>query len=154
MTGPFAPGRRHGANAPGFAEEDIAANAYISSGKPRSNGEREADAAIYRKPIARLVRPPDPARRKFRRERARQQLRADDRRRDQMDEQLVDGRHVWGRILRRHPQLCRQGRGQLRVVICGAGEIAAPAFWPGAGLSINVPTNRPRGMPARSIWRR
>jgi uncharacterized protein with beta-barrel porin domain len=49
MTDPFAPGRRDGANAPGFAEEDVAASAYASSGKPRSNSERGAYAAIYSK---------------------------------------------------------------------------------------------------------
>jgi len=47
MTDPFAPGRGDGANAPGFAQED--ASAYASSGKPRSNSEREAYAAIYSK---------------------------------------------------------------------------------------------------------
>jgi uncharacterized protein with beta-barrel porin domain len=49
MTDPFAPGRRDGANAPGFAEEDSAASAYTSSGKPRPNSEREAYATIYSK---------------------------------------------------------------------------------------------------------
>ena len=54
MTDPFTAGRDGGANAPGYAEEDAAANAYASSGKPRSNNEREAYAAVYSKaPLAR-----------------------------------------------------------------------------------------------------
>ena len=59
MIDPFTPGRADGANAPAFAEEqDSAANAYASSGKPRSKGEREAYAAIYRKaPLSRNYDP-------------------------------------------------------------------------------------------------
>jgi autotransporter-associated beta strand protein len=58
MTDPFTPGRGDGANAPGFAEEDLAAHAYASSGKPRSKSEREANAAIYSKsPLAKNYDP-------------------------------------------------------------------------------------------------
>jgi autotransporter-associated beta strand protein len=53
MTDPFVAGRGDpvsaGANAPQFAEEDDAANAYASNGKPRSKTERDAYAAVYRK---------------------------------------------------------------------------------------------------------
>jgi len=59
MTDPFTAGRADGANAPAYAgEEDSIANAYASSGKPRSKNEREAYAAVYRK--APLVRNYDP----------------------------------------------------------------------------------------------
>lgn len=58
MTDPFTAGRGDGANAPGFAEEDAVSNAYAASGKPRSNNEREAYAAIYSKaPLARNYDP-------------------------------------------------------------------------------------------------
>ena len=58
MTDQFAAGRDGGANAPGYAEEDAAANAYASSGKPRSSNEREAYAAVYSKaPLARNYDP-------------------------------------------------------------------------------------------------
>jgi autotransporter-associated beta strand protein len=49
MTDPFAPGRGDGTNAPAYAEEDSAANAYASFGKPRTKSEREAYAAIHSK---------------------------------------------------------------------------------------------------------
>jgi len=53
MTDPFTAGRSDGANAPAYVEEDVAANAYASSGKPRSRSEREAYAAVYSKaPVA------------------------------------------------------------------------------------------------------
>jgi autotransporter-associated beta strand protein len=57
MTDPFIGGRGDpvggGAGAPQFAEESDAANAYAATGKPRSNSERDAYAAVYRKaPIA------------------------------------------------------------------------------------------------------
>ena len=52
LTDPFVAGRGDGAVAPAgtsqFAEENDA-SAYASSGKPRTNSEREAYAAIYRK---------------------------------------------------------------------------------------------------------
>jgi len=59
MTDPFTAGRSDGSNAPAYAdEEDSIANAYAASGKPRSNKEREAYAAIYRKaPLARNYDP-------------------------------------------------------------------------------------------------
>jgi autotransporter-associated beta strand protein len=49
MTDPFTPGRGPGANAPAYAGDDVAANGYASSGKPRSQNEREAYAAVYSK---------------------------------------------------------------------------------------------------------
>ena len=49
MTDPFTPGRGDGVNAPAYAEDNVAANAYASSGKPRSKNERDAYAAIYSK---------------------------------------------------------------------------------------------------------
>jgi hypothetical protein len=53
LTDPFIAGRGDGvtggAGAPPFAEEDDAANAYAAKDKPRSNSERDAYAAIYRK---------------------------------------------------------------------------------------------------------
>jgi uncharacterized protein with beta-barrel porin domain len=49
MTDPFAAGRSGATNAPAFADENAAASAYASSGKPRSTSEREAYAAIYSK---------------------------------------------------------------------------------------------------------
>ncbi|MFH1344979.1 MAG: autotransporter domain-containing protein [Pseudomonadota bacterium] len=53
MTDPFTAGRSDGANAPAWSGDDVAANAYASSGKPRSKGEREAYAALYSKaPVA------------------------------------------------------------------------------------------------------
>jgi uncharacterized protein with beta-barrel porin domain len=58
MTDPFTPGRSDGANAPAYAEEDSAANAYASSGKPRGNSERDAYAAVYSKaPLANNYNP-------------------------------------------------------------------------------------------------
>jgi autotransporter-associated beta strand protein len=58
MTDPFAAGRADGANAPGFAEEEPATNAYAASGKSRSKNEREAYAAVYSKaPLARNYDP-------------------------------------------------------------------------------------------------
>ncbi|MGY3365813.1 autotransporter-associated beta strand protein [Bradyrhizobium sp. GM2.4] len=49
MTDPFTPGRGDGVHAPAYAEDNVAANAYASSGKPRSKNERDAYAAIYSK---------------------------------------------------------------------------------------------------------
>ncbi len=53
MTDPFIAGRADpvsaGANAPQFADEADAANAYASNGKPRSKSERDAYAAVFRK---------------------------------------------------------------------------------------------------------
>ena len=58
MTDPSTAGRNGGANAPAYAEEDSAASAYASRGKPRSNSEREAYAAVYSKaPLARNYDP-------------------------------------------------------------------------------------------------
>jgi autotransporter-associated beta strand protein len=62
LTDPFIAGRGDGvtggAGAPPFAEEDDAANAYAAKDKPRSNSERDAYAAIYRKappPVADIL---------------------------------------------------------------------------------------------------
>ena len=53
MTDPFTAGRGDGTNAPAYAEEDSAANAYAASGKPRTKSERDAYAAVYSKaPLA------------------------------------------------------------------------------------------------------
>jgi uncharacterized protein with beta-barrel porin domain len=53
LTDPFIGGRSGppgaAANAPQFAEENDAANAYAANGKPRSKSERDAYAAVYRK---------------------------------------------------------------------------------------------------------
>jgi autotransporter-associated beta strand protein len=53
LTDPFIAGRgdgvTSGAFAPPFAEEDDGASAYAAKDKPRSNSERDAYAAIYRK---------------------------------------------------------------------------------------------------------
>lgn len=58
MTDPFTAGRADGANAPAYAEEEAVSNAYASRGRPRSNNEREAYAAIYSKaPLARNYDP-------------------------------------------------------------------------------------------------
>ncbi len=57
MTDPFVAGRGDGVTsptgAPSFAEENDSANAYAAKGKARSQSERDAYAAIYRKaPVA------------------------------------------------------------------------------------------------------
>ncbi len=68
---------------------------------------------------------PDAARRELRRERrtASERLRADDRlSRNEMDEWLVRGCNVRGRVLQRHPQLCRQGCPAIYVVSRRIGE--------------------------------
>jgi uncharacterized protein with beta-barrel porin domain len=58
MTDPFSAGRGDGANAPAYAEEDSAADAYASSGKPRGKSERDAYAAVYSKaPLANNYNP-------------------------------------------------------------------------------------------------
>src|SRR6185436_15705499 len=61
MTDPFTPGRGGSTKAPGYADEDLVANAYASgkqAGKPRSKAEREAYASIYSKaPLARNYDP-------------------------------------------------------------------------------------------------
>jgi uncharacterized protein with beta-barrel porin domain len=53
LTDPFIGGRSGppgaAANAPQFADENDAANAYAATGKPRSKNERDAYAAVYRK---------------------------------------------------------------------------------------------------------
>jgi autotransporter-associated beta strand protein len=53
MTDPFVAGRgdggRTGANAPGYAEEGYGVSAYAPKDTPRSQSERDAYAAIYRK---------------------------------------------------------------------------------------------------------
>ena len=59
LTDPFIAGRGDGATggaaATPFAEQGDSANGYAANGKPRSNSERDAYAAIYRKaPIAEL----------------------------------------------------------------------------------------------------
>ena len=67
--------------------------------------------------IARDV--PDAARRKLRRQRrgAGVRLRADHGfGRNEMDQRLVRRRHLRRRVLQRHPQLCRQGRGAIHLV--------------------------------------
>jgi len=59
LTDPFVPPRRRRGAAGSAAQfaEDSDANAYASSGKPRTKSEREAYAAIYRKrPIRRHLR--------------------------------------------------------------------------------------------------
>jgi uncharacterized protein with beta-barrel porin domain len=57
LTDPFIAGRGDSTSssdrAPQFAEENDRANGYTANGKPRSNSERDAYAAIYRKaPVA------------------------------------------------------------------------------------------------------
>jgi uncharacterized protein with beta-barrel porin domain len=53
LTDPFVAGRGDGATggagATPFAEENASANAYAASGKPRTESERDAYSAIYRK---------------------------------------------------------------------------------------------------------
>jgi uncharacterized protein with beta-barrel porin domain len=53
LTDPFIAGRgdpvNAGASAPQFADDNGAASAYAANGKPRTNSERDAYAAIYRK---------------------------------------------------------------------------------------------------------
>jgi autotransporter-associated beta strand protein len=53
MTDPFVAGRGNGgstgANAPGYAEESYGVSAYAPKDTPRSQSERDAYAAIYRK---------------------------------------------------------------------------------------------------------
>ena len=61
MSDPFSPGRGGSTNAPGYAEEDLAANAHAFGREapiPGSRAEREAYASIYSKaPLARNYDP-------------------------------------------------------------------------------------------------